>query len=46
MVRALHKVIVRRNRDTLHRFLQLCCTPAGSHKLVHSVRMLLEDHRD
>ena len=46
--RVFHKTVARRNRPTLRRYLepqQLCCTPAGGHKLVHSVRMLMEANR-
>ena len=48
-VRLLHSTVARMIRPSLLSYLepqQLCCSPAGSHKLVHSVRMLLEQHRD
>ena len=49
LVRVLHKVVARRNRSAFRSYLepqQLCCSPAGGHKLVHAVRMLLEENRD
>ena len=49
MVRTLHKLVAKRNRKTLQDYLepeQLCMSPAGGHKLVHAVRMLMEEHED
>ena len=49
LVRIIHKMVARENRDVLGAFLepqQLCMTPGGAHKLVHGVRMLMEHHRD
>ena len=48
-IRTLHRRVVRDNRGVLIDYLepqQLAVSPAGGAKLVHSVRMLLENRRD
>ena len=49
MVRLLDKFAATQNRQVLQQHLepqQLALSPAGGHKLVHIVRMVLEEHRD
>lgn len=49
LVRMLHKYVARQNRATLESYLQpqqLCMTLGGAHKLVHCVRMFMEEHTD
>ena len=48
-IRELHKAVVRGNRGVLTSYLepqQMALTQAGGAKLVHSVRMLLEERKD
>ena len=49
MVRLLDKFAAVQNRQVLQDYLepqQLALSPAGGHKLVHIVRMVMEAHRD
>ena len=49
MVRLLDKFVATQNKQVLQDFLepqQLALSPAGGHKLVHIVRMVMEEQRD
>ena len=49
MIRTLHSLVIRENRVALTTFLepqQLCLSLSGGHKLVHSVRMMIEENPD
>ena len=47
--RSIHKLVARKIKPELRAYLepqQLCLTPGGGSKLVHAVRMLMEQNRD
>ena len=49
LVRLFHKNVANQNKGAMQEYLepqQLCMTPGGGHKLVHCVRMLMEQNRD
>ena len=49
LIRSLHSYVIRQNRAVLTQFLepqQLCLSLSGGHKLVNSVRMMLEENPD
>ena len=49
LIRTLHSRVIRDNRPVFTAVLepqQLALSLAGGHKLVHQVRMVMEDHRD
>ena len=49
IVRLLDKFAASQNRPLLQDYLepqQLALSPAGAHKLVHIIRMVMEEHRD
>ena len=49
LIRTLHSLVIRENRVALTTFLepqQLCLSLSGGHKLVHSVRMMIEENPD
>ena len=49
LIRTLHSRVIRDNRAALTAVLepqQLALSLAGGHKLVHQVRMMMEEHRD
>ena len=49
LIRTLHTRVIRENRAAFNAHLepqQLALSEAGGHKLVHQVRMAMEEHRD
>ena len=49
LIRTLHTRVIRENRAAFNAHLepqQLALSEAGGHKLVHQVRMVMEEHRD
>ena len=49
LIRTLHSHVIRENRVALTTFLepqQLCLSLSGGHKLVHSVRMMIDENPD